>query len=69
MTATPTIIYVAARNGGYEGHSLPSMAFWNKREAFAWCDGQEGQWDVAEVPIHPAIQSKPWFMIDPVDRE
>lgn len=59
-------IFVVAHNGGYEGHSLPMLAFSNKADAVLWCLSQTECYDIAEVPIFPNLPSKPWFRLEPV---
>ena len=60
-----TTIYVIAHNGGYEGHSLPYLAFWDKAKALQWCQGQSEIFDVVEVPIFPELPTRCYFNIEP----
>ena len=63
-----TALYVVAHDGYTEGHSLPSMAFWNPNDAFAWCDSQTEAYSVARVPIFPTLPTEPWFRLEKLTR-
>lgn len=55
-----------AHDGGYEGHSLPMIAFTDKETALKWCASQTESFDVAEVPVFPELPTEPWFRLEPV---
>lgn len=62
----PDVIYVVAKDGGCEGHSLPMLAFKDKETALKWCASQTECFDVAEVPVFPELPTEPWFRLKKV---
>lgn len=61
----PDVMYVVAHDGGCEGHSLPMLAFKNRKTALAWVAAQTEAFDVTEVPVYPAVPKGPWFRLEP----
>jgi hypothetical protein len=64
----PAILYVAAHDGGCEGHSLPLLAFTNRETAMAWAAAQSESYDITEVPIYPDVPKTQWFRLEPERR-
>lgn len=59
------MIYVIARDGGYEGYSAPIQAFSTKEEALAAAALGESL-DVFAVPVWPEPTVSKWFDIEPI---
>lgn len=59
-------LFVVAHDGGCEGHSLPLLAFRDKKTALKWCACQTELFSIAEVPVFPDLPSEPWWGIEKV---
>jgi len=57
-------IYVVAHDGGYEGHSLPVLAFEDRETAHRWASAQSESYSVAKVPVHPDVPEAPWYCLE-----
>ena len=61
------MLYVVAHDGGYEGHSLPVLAFTELEAAKQWVAGQNEIFSIAEVPLYPELPCRPWYNLEPVE--
>lgn len=60
---TIKVMYVVAHDGGYEGYSLPYLAFSDLDQAIQWVKAQTEAFDIAEVPIYPELPTDQWWAV------